>query len=49
MGAAPYRAMTTRIDDLHCLICNVHAVYPRVPHELECPHCPCVACSAGGA
>jgi quercetin dioxygenase-like cupin family protein len=49
MSAAPYRAMTTRIDDLHCLICNVHAVYPRVPHELECPHCPCVACSAGGA
>jgi quercetin dioxygenase-like cupin family protein len=49
MSAVPYRAMTTRIDDLHCLICNVHAVYPRVPHELGCPHCPCVACSAGGA
>lgn len=46
MSAVPYRAITTRIDDLHCLICNVRAVYPRVPHELGCPHCPCVDCSA---
>lgn len=48
MSTAPYRAVTTRIDELHCLICHVHAVYPRVPHELGCPHCPCVACSMGG-
>lgn len=47
MSAVPYCAITTRIDDLHCLICNLHAVYPQVPHELGCPHCPCVACSAG--
>jgi mannose-6-phosphate isomerase-like protein (cupin superfamily) len=48
MSAVPYRALTARFDDLHCLICQVHVVYPRVPHELGCPHCPCVACSAGG-
>ena len=49
MSAVPYQALTARFDDLHCLICHVHAVYPRVPHELGCPHCPCVTCSAGGA
>ncbi len=48
MTAVPYRAITTRIDDLHCLICDVRAVYPRVPHELGCPHCPCLECSAKG-
>jgi mannose-6-phosphate isomerase-like protein (cupin superfamily) len=45
MSPIPYQAITTRIDDLHCLICNVHAVYPVLPHELGCPHCPCLDCS----
>lgn len=49
MSAVPYRALTAHFDDLHCLICQIHAVYPRVPHELGCPHCPCVACSTRGA
>lgn len=48
MTVVPYQAVTARIDELHCLICDVQAVYPWVPHELGCPHCPCVACSAGG-
>jgi quercetin dioxygenase-like cupin family protein len=48
MSAAPYRALTARLDDLHCLICDIHASYPRVPHELGCPHCPCAACSPSG-
>jgi quercetin dioxygenase-like cupin family protein len=42
---AGYQAVTARIDDLHCLICDLHARYPLFLHEVGCAHCPCVECT----
>lgn len=44
MALVAYESMTTDIRDLHCLICDLHALYPRRIHELGCPHCPCEVC-----
>lgn len=40
MKPVGYDAVTANIDDLHCLICDLHARYPRRLHEAGCPHCP---------
>jgi quercetin dioxygenase-like cupin family protein len=39
-----YEAVTASIDDLHCLICDLHARYPVFLHEAGCRHCPCIGC-----
>jgi quercetin dioxygenase-like cupin family protein len=49
MTPVEYRAVTADIDDLHCLICNLHARYPRYLHQAGCPHCPCSHCHSAHA
>jgi quercetin dioxygenase-like cupin family protein len=39
-----YEAVTTALGDLECQICHLTVTYPNKPHELDCPHCPCVDC-----
>ena len=44
MTPVEYQAVTTQIDELHCLICDVQASYPTRLHQISCPHCPCFEC-----
>ena len=44
MRPLEYLAVTTELGRLHCLICDRVTVYPERPHDVGCPHCPCVAC-----
>ena len=44
MTPVGYDAVTADVDDLHCLICDRRARYPRRLHEAGCPHCPCFDC-----
>jgi quercetin dioxygenase-like cupin family protein len=48
MAPVGYDAITADVDDLHCLICDLHARYPRRLHEVGCPHCPCCECHPYG-
>jgi quercetin dioxygenase-like cupin family protein len=44
MAPVGYEAVTADLDDLHCLICDLHARYPYRLHDVGCPHCPCYCC-----
>lgn len=44
MVPVEYEALATRIDLIHCLICDRKAVYPALLHQKECQHCPCPEC-----
>jgi quercetin dioxygenase-like cupin family protein len=46
MTPVAYEAVTSELNDLHCLICDLRAGAPRRLHEMGCPHCPCEACHA---
>jgi hypothetical protein len=39
-----YEAVTARVSDLHCLICDIRSSLPNRLHDQGCPHCPCEAC-----
>jgi quercetin dioxygenase-like cupin family protein len=45
MTPVDYEAVTTDLDELHCLICDIHARPPHRLHDAECPHCPCFDCN----
>lgn len=47
MTPVPYEAITTEIDELHCLICDSRARLPHRLHDYNCPHCPCAECYGG--
>lgn len=40
-----YEAITTEINQLHCLICNIATIYPQRLHDMGCLHCPCFECN----
>ncbi|MHA2028831.1 MAG: cupin domain-containing protein [Candidatus Kariarchaeaceae archaeon] len=44
MKPVEYKAVTTNIESLHCLICGVTAKFPLIIHEKGCQHCPCFDC-----
>lgn len=44
MTPTPYRAVTTELDELHCLICDIAVALPERLHDRACPHCPCAYC-----
>jgi quercetin dioxygenase-like cupin family protein len=44
MKPVAYEAVTAKICELHCLICDLKASLPSRLHELGCPHCPCELC-----
>ncbi|MEA2511418.1 MAG: hypothetical protein QOJ59_905 [Thermomicrobiales bacterium] len=44
MAPVGYDAVTADVNDLHCLICDLHARFPRRLHDTGCPHCPCCDC-----
>jgi quercetin dioxygenase-like cupin family protein len=44
MSPLAYEAIASDLQDLHCLICDVHAQYPHRLHDHGCGHCPCEAC-----
>jgi quercetin dioxygenase-like cupin family protein len=44
MKPVEYEAVAARINELHCLICDVTATLPTRLHDLGCAHCPCDRC-----
>ena len=44
MTEVGYEEITTEIQRLHCLICDLQAQLPDRLHQLGCPHCPCPEC-----
>jgi mannose-6-phosphate isomerase-like protein (cupin superfamily) len=44
MTPVAYEAVTAAVDELHCLLCDIHAGYPQRLHDAGCPHCPCFDC-----
>lgn len=40
-----YQEVATELNELHCLLCDKIATYPRHLHDLECSHCPCIDCN----
>ena len=44
MSLVAYETVTTDIHDLHCLICDIHAMFPTRLHHEGCGHCPCDEC-----
>lgn len=44
MAPLAYEAITSDMRDLHCLICDCRAAFPRRLHDVGCPHCPCETC-----
>jgi quercetin dioxygenase-like cupin family protein len=48
MEPVPYEAVSTPLGDLTCTICDLTALLPIMLHDLQCPHCPCRACTRDG-
>ena len=44
MAPVEYKQVTTDIEELHCLICDVRTKTPQRPHDRGCSHCPCYEC-----
>lgn len=44
MKPMAYEAVAARINELHCLICDVKARLPTRLHDRGCIHCPCDVC-----
>ncbi len=44
MELTEYEAITTQVDELHCLICDASVSGTERLHAKGCPHCPCDAC-----
>lgn len=45
MKPVEYREIVSHTSTLHCLICDVKAHFPDVPHTKGCTHCPCHECT----
>lgn len=45
MAPQAYASVLAETGSLHCLICDVIAVYPQRLHDVRCSHCPCAACN----
>ncbi|MGI8335650.1 cupin domain-containing protein [Actinomadura scrupuli] len=45
MELVPYTEVLAPDGDLDCTICALSARLPDLPHDLGCPHCPCVTCA----
>lgn len=48
MQLVGYEEVLSEIGDLRCLICDRASEYPKLLHDVNCPHCPCANCSAEG-
>ncbi|MBG0794464.1 cupin domain-containing protein [Methylocystis sp. H62] len=44
MTPVEYKAVTSYMDKMYCLICKKVAVYPNLLHQVGCPHCLCRQC-----
>jgi quercetin dioxygenase-like cupin family protein len=44
MKPVAYEAVAAKINELHCLICDLRATLPTRLHDLGCAHCPCDMC-----
>ena len=44
MTLVEYKEVASQLNDMHCLICNIKAKYPKMLHNKNCPHCPYSEC-----
>ena len=44
MAPAEYDEVTTELESVNCLICDMEASHPEKLHDLGCEHCPCYEC-----
>ena len=45
MEAVEYREVLSDLGDLRCLTCGIESAFPRMLHDVACPHCPCSECT----
>jgi quercetin dioxygenase-like cupin family protein len=45
MEVVNYGEVLSRINDLHCLICDIKSQLPAYLHDVGCAHCPCHSCA----
>lgn len=44
MTPTEYDEVTTELEELQCLICDISVEHPAKLHDEECEHCPCYDC-----
>lgn len=44
MTPSEYDEVTTELQSVNCLICDLEAEHPEKLHDLGCDHCPCYDC-----
>lgn len=45
MEPVEYREVLSDFGDLRCLTCGIESAFPRMLHDVACPHCPCSECT----
>jgi quercetin dioxygenase-like cupin family protein len=45
MEPVEYREVLSALGDLRCLTCGIESAFPRMLHDVACPHCPCSECT----